>query len=85
MKNLDDVLRHLQTCDDDSCDHSSLPLFAHRDFGCPAGVWSWDADSKIIGTHRDDFEIVNISDREKRAKYITATDDMDDDDSQKKK
>ena len=57
LTDLEDVLAHLQTCTDDNCDHSSLPIFGGEEI-IDTGVWSWDKTHKIEGECGDNFEIV---------------------------
>ena len=39
-------------------DWTSLPTFGGAEPPTTDGVWSWDADSLIVGTCADDLEIV---------------------------
>lgn len=72
---LGDLLNMLLSCDttDDSgpcarCDRewTRLPVFGGEEPGDTSGVWSWDADDLLVGSCRDELEIISRQEWEER-------------------
>lgn len=61
IANLDQLLAYLADLSDDENDRvdwASLPTFGGPDVDDTDGVWSWDATRMLVGTCRDDLEII---------------------------
>ena len=67
-RNLSDLVealrqtRSLSPEDQAAIDWSELPTFGGAEPADTSGVWSWDADSLLVGTCADDLEVVDRSD-----------------------
>ena len=63
-RNLSDLVEALrQTCalspdDQDAIDWSELPTFGGAEPADTQGVWSWDADSVLVGSCADDLKVI---------------------------
>ena len=67
-----DAIRGLSQDEYEDADLTSLPTFGGPEPRSTEGVWSWDESSLLVGTCRDDFEIVA------RPRKISVTIDHDD-------